>query len=46
VRQPRQTDRARSRIRSLYAGANQELAVVLRQHGVAPLPSWLSESED
>jgi len=44
-RLPRQSDRARARIRSLYAGANQELAAVLRARGVTALPGWLAEPE-
>jgi hypothetical protein len=45
VRPPRQSERSRSRIRSLYAGANQELAALLVECGVAALPAWLAESE-
>jgi hypothetical protein len=42
ARLPRLSDRARSRIRSLYAGANLELADVLREHGTTSLPDWLT----
>jgi hypothetical protein len=45
ARPPRQSDRARMRIRALYAGANQELARLLRQRGLTGLPGWLAESE-
>lgn len=43
-RLPRQSDRVRNRVRSLYAGANRELAAVLRDRGYTGLPDWLTES--
>jgi hypothetical protein len=43
-RVPRQSDRARNRVRSLYAGANRELASLLRDRGYADLPGWLANS--
>jgi hypothetical protein len=45
VRTPRQTDRARMRVRSLYAVANAELAGLLRDRGMTCLPAWLAESK-
>ena len=45
VRPPRQSERARARVRSLYAGANQELAALLAGRGVDRLPGWLAGSE-
>jgi len=44
-RLPRQSDRTRVRVRSLYAAANAELADLLRARGRTGLPAWLSESE-
>ena len=44
LRVPRQTDRARARVRGLYAAANAELAAALRARGVVDLPVWLRES--
>lgn len=41
---PRQTDRVRARVETLYAGANRELAAVLRHRGYATLPSWLADA--
>ena len=43
LRVPRQTDRARARVRGLYAAANVELAAALRARGVFDLPAWLRE---
>lgn len=44
LRVPRQSDRARSRVRSLYSGANRELAALLRDRGYTGLPGWLTNS--
>jgi hypothetical protein len=41
-RSPRRSERARSRVRALYAGANRELADLLRDHGYSGLPDWLT----
>jgi hypothetical protein len=41
---PRQSERMRNRVRSLYAGANRELAAVLRDYGYSALPGWLTEA--
>jgi hypothetical protein len=41
----RQSERSRARIRSLYAGANQELGALLTERGMTGLPGWLAESE-
>ena len=43
-RVPRQSERLRHRVRSLYAGANLELATGLRDRGYTGLPGWLTES--
>ena len=43
-RVPRQTDRVRSRVRSLYAGANRELAAVLLDRGYTGLPDWVTSA--
>lgn len=41
---PRQSDRVRNRVETLYAGANRELAAVLRDRGYAALPQWLGSA--
>jgi|GEM_PF-4416360 len=41
---PRQSDRVRARIESMYAGANHELALLLREHGYRQLPAWLANA--
>jgi hypothetical protein len=43
-RLPRQSERARHRVRSLYAGANRELAALLRDRGYGRLPDWLRDA--
>jgi hypothetical protein len=43
-RVPRQSDRARNRVETLYAGANRELAAVLRDRGYTTLPQWLASA--
>jgi hypothetical protein len=43
-RMPRQSDRLRTRVRSLYAAANRELAEILRARGMLALPEWLREA--
>jgi hypothetical protein len=43
-RVPRQSDRARTRVRSLYAGGNRELATMLCDHGYTALPDWLASA--
>jgi len=45
ARPPRPSDRTRARVRSLYAGANAELAAMLRERGWTALPGWLAEPE-
>jgi hypothetical protein len=40
-RSPRRSERVNSRVRALYAGANRELASLLRDHGYSGLPEWL-----
>jgi hypothetical protein len=42
-RVPRQSDRARQRVRSLYAPANRELAGLLTDRGYTQLPEWLQD---
>jgi hypothetical protein len=39
---PRQSDRIRNRVATLYAGANGELAALLRDRGYTTLPAWLN----
>lgn len=41
-RLPRQSERTRARVRSLYCGANRELAALLRDRGYQALPDWLA----
>lgn len=41
-RVPRQADRVRARVETLYGGANRELAAVLRSRGCSALPEWLT----
>lgn len=43
-RLPRQSERVRARVRSLYATANRELAALLSENGYTGLPEWLSEA--
>jgi hypothetical protein len=43
-RMPRQSDRIRHRVRSLYAAANHELAALLRRRGYTELPPWLAQA--
>jgi len=45
ARLPRQSERARARIRSLYAGANAELATLMRDRGLTALPTWLTDPD-
>ena len=42
-RMPRQSDRVRNRVETLYAGANRELAALLRDRGYTSLPAWLTD---
>jgi len=44
TRVPRQSDRVRNRVETLYAGANRELAAVLRDRGYTALPEWLASA--
>jgi hypothetical protein len=41
-RAPRRSERVKGRVRALYAGANRELAALLRDHGYSGLPDWLT----
>jgi hypothetical protein len=41
---PRQGERQRNRVRSLYSASNRELAVLLRAHGYTRLPDWLLDA--
>jgi hypothetical protein len=45
ARLPRQSERTRARVRSLYSGANAELAAMLRERGWTALPGWLTDPE-
>jgi len=41
---PRQSERQRQRVRSLYAPANRDLAGLLRDRGYTALPAWLDQA--
>jgi hypothetical protein len=41
---PRQPDRERNRVQSLYARANRDLAAMLRSYGYQRLPDWLLDA--
>src|SRR3954447_23720076 len=41
---PRQPDRGRNRVQSLYARANRDLAAMLRSYGYQRLPEWLLDA--
>jgi hypothetical protein len=41
---PKQGERQRNRVRSLYSQSNRELATYLRGRGVTHLPDWLLDA--
>jgi len=41
---PRQGDRVRARVETMYAGPNRDLAAMLRERGLTDLPRWLSHA--